>query len=445
MTIPVYKGIGYRANARAFFGDTLKFVLERQQELGHLYRIKLPWRRLYISSDPEVFREVLINQQRGFRKSAGYREMAIALGNGLLTSEGDFWLRQRRLIQPAFHRSALEKLYAVMRAETERHLDRLAARVVVDPIVDMTLWMSTVTADIALKTLFSSEGRLDNDLVSRQITETQEYVLWRIARPWMKPLFPLLPRHRRFKKVLASFDANVHTIIRERRQSGALHHDLLDLLLHARDEETGEDMSDNQLRDEIMTLYVAGHETSANALAWAVQSLTDHPLYLEKAAAEASSVISGATPDWEEWQRLIFNQQVADEVLRLYPPAHSIGREVIGDVQLYGEKLPGHSIVLLSIYALHRNADLWPDPHRFDPLRFEKGQVANRDKYAWLPFGAGPRLCIGARFAAMEIPLVLAALLKRFSLHALPDSTPRPTGLLTLKPMPAVMTRLEER
>jgi cytochrome P450 len=445
MPIPVYVGIGYRANARAFFGDTLRFVLDRQRELGHLYRIKLPWRRLYISSDPQVFREVLVNQQKAFRKSAAYREMAIALGNGLLTSEGDFWLRQRRLIQPAFHRTALEKLYRIMQSETERHLELLATRVAHDPVIDISLWMSSVTADIALKTLFSSEGRLNNEEVSRQITETQSYVLWRIARPWMKPLFPFLPRHRRFKRIMASFDANVHDIIRERRQSGTLHHDLLDLLLHARDEDTGASMSDNQLRDEIMTLYVAGHETSANALAWAAQCLMDHPEAMARAVGEADVSFEGASPGWDAWQRLVYHQQVSDEVLRMYPPAHSIGREVAGEVSLYGEKIPRRSIVLLSIYALHRHADLWPDPHRFDPSRFDPDRVAARDKFAWLPFGAGPRLCIGARFASMEIPLILAALLKRFSLQPIAHPTPRPTGLLTLKPIPAVMARLKER
>lgn len=445
MAIPVYRGGGYRATAREFFQDSLGFVLRRQQELGDLYRIRLPFRRLYIGTDPAFFQEVLVNRQRQCRKSPAYREMGIALGQGLLTSEGDFWLRQRRLMQPAFHRTALEKLYAVMRAETEAWLDDLAARVRRDPVVDLSQEMMRLTSEIALRTLFSTGSLRDSREVAAEILRTQAYVLWRVERPWLQRFFPLLPGYWRFRRDIRKFDHTVYALIRERRASGELRQDLLDLLLHARDADSGEGMSDRQLRDEIITLYVAGHDTSANTLAWACQLLMDHPDIGETLRQEALAGYDGPTPDAGTWPGLGMARRITDETLRLYPPAHAIGREVVQPFDWQGETLRRGDILLLSIYGLHRHPGLWTEPDRFLPERFGTEASEGRHKYAFLPFGAGPRLCIGAQFALQEIPLILSALFRRFRLEPLPGIAPRPTGLLTLKPLPAVMARLVER
>lgn len=445
MAIPVYQGGGIRATAREFFQDSLGFVLRRQRELGDLYRIRLPFRRLFISTDPALFQEVLVNRQRQLRKSPAYREMGIALARGLLTSEGDFWLRQRRLMQPAFHRSALEKLYAVMRSETEAWLDDLAARVRRDPVVDLSQEMMRLTSDIALRTLFSTGALRDSREVAAEILRTQAYVLWRVERPWMQPFFPLLPGYWRFRRDIRRFNRTVYDLIRRRRESGELQQDLLDLLLHARDADSGEGMNDRQLRDEIITLYVAGHDTSANTLAWACQLLMDHPGTGEALAEEARTGYAGATPDATTWPTLGLARLITDETLRLYPPAHAIGREVVQPFDWKGETFTRGDILLLSIYGLHRHPGLWAEPDRFLPERFSALASEGRHKYAFLPFGAGPRLCIGAQFALQEIPLILSALFRRFRLEPLPGEAPRPTGLLTLKPLPAVRARLQER
>lgn len=445
MPIPVYRGKGYRADAKAFFQDTLSFMSARQKELGPFYRIRIPWRRLYIASDPDIFQEVLVRQNKKFRKSAAYRQMGVALGQGLLVSEGDFWRQQRRLIQPAFHKQALERLYQTMRDRTEVMLDRTERDLQQDKEVDLSLWMSSLTSDIALKTMFTAESDRDSKEVARQITDTQAYVLYRIANPWYAPIFPLMPAHWKFRKDMRDFDKTIYGLIRERRNSGEIHHDLLDLLLHAIDEDTGKAMSDQQLRDELITLYVAGHETSANALAWACQCLLDSPEWLGALREEADRVMAGDTPTYDEWHQLDLTRRFCDEVLRLYPPAHSIGREVLTPITLYDEVIPKGSIILLSIFALHRNPDFWTHPEILDPDRFLPEAVAARSKFAWLPFGAGPRLCIGMRFAQLEIPLILASMVKRFNLAATDGPHPVPSGMLTLKPLPGVRARVSSR
>jgi cytochrome P450 len=445
MAIKVYQGKGYWQNGQAFFSDTLEFVLKRQAELGSFYRLPLPFRRLYICSDPSIIQEVLVTKQKHFRKSIAYREMRIALGNGLLTSEGDFWLRQRRLIQPAFHRTALEKLYLTMQSVTASWLDRLAEEIKVEPIVDMANWMTHLTAEIALKTLFSSDKNQDNPDAARQIADAQAYVLWRVSRPWLKPIFPLLPRHWKFKRDMGLFDASVYAMIKERRETALTHHDLLDLLLHAKDEETGAFMADDQIRDEVLTLYVAGHDTSSNALSWACHCLANNPDSLDRLLTEVSYAFPDATPTYTELQQLTFTKMVTDEILRLYPPAHGIGREVAQPVAIADEVLESGSVIFMSLFALHRNPDFWDNPGQFNPDRFSSDHSSNRPKYAYLPFGAGPRMCIGMQFALQEIPLILASFVRRFHMEPVPGETTNPEALLTLKPMPGVRVRLSLR
>ncbi len=445
MAIKVYKGKGYWQNGKAFFSNTLDFVLKRQAELGSFYQLPLPFRSLYVCSDPLIIQEVLVSKQKHFRKSIAYREMRIALGNGLLTSEGEFWLRQRRLMQPAFHRTALEKLYCTMQNVTALWLDRLAEEIKVEPVVDIAAWMTNLTADIALKTLFSSEKNQQNPDAARQIADAQAYVLWRVSRPWLKPFFPLLPRHWKFKRDIGLFDASVYAMIKERRSTSIIHHDLLDLLLHAKDEETGASMSDNQIRDEVLTLYVAGHDTSSNALAWACHCLVNNPDSLTRLHQEVAKAFTQSTPSFATLQQLTFSRMVTDEILRLYPPAHAIGREVSQPVTIGSETLKPGSIVFMSLYALHRNPEYWENPGQFIPDRFSPDQLSGRPKYVYLPFGAGPRQCIGMQFALQEIPLILAAFVKRFHIEPVPGEHVKEEALLTLKPMPGVRIRLIPR
>lgn len=445
MQVPRYRRKGLGGAGRVFFRDPLDFVLRRQAELGPIYRIRIPFRDLYICSHPDLIREVLVDRNRLFRKSVAYREMRIALGNGLLISEGDLWLRQRRLMQPAFHRTALANLYHTMREEIEGWLDHIAPPSFGEARRDMLPEMTALASSIAMKTLFSTGDRTHNERAARQITDAQAYILWRLSRPWLTPFFRFLPRHRRFLKDMVDFDTMVYDLIAERRLSGEHRNDLLDLLLHARDEETGEPMDDRQLRDEVLTLYVAGHETSANVLAWACHLLATHPDWQERLAEEARLGFQGPTPSWEELQGMPLVRQVTEETLRLYPAAHAIGREAREDMDLAGLALKKGNIMFMSVYALHRNPALWESPHEFRPERFSEAAVAGRHKFAYLPFGAGPRLCIGAQFALQEIPLALASLVRRYRLEAIPGETATPTGLLTLKPHPGVRVRLVER
>ena len=440
MSIPVYQTGGMRRTAQAFFRDTLQFTLDRQADTGRFYRLRIPVYRLYVASDPAIMDEVLVRQKKAFRKSPAYRELRLALGEGLLTSEGELWRQQRRLVQPAFHRTALIRLYEIMRAETARWIDRLHHRVQQEPNINLSAEMMQLASDIALKTLFSSDRLLEPDRLARQIHESQSYLLWRVAHPLWRPFFPFLRRHRRFQRELADLDATIYQLITQRRQSGTHPGDLLDLLMSAEEEGSGQRMSDRQLRDEIVTLYVAGHETSANALAWAGYLLSHHREVQDQLVHEVQQGLAEATPTQEELRSLTWTHQVSQEVLRLYPPAHAIGRQTTERVVLDTEILKPGSITFLAIYAMHRDPAWWPDPHRFDPARFSRSPR----KGTYLPFGAGPRMCVGAQFAQLEIPLVLSSLARHFEIIPVEQSI-RPTGLITLKPDPPIRVRLRPR
>jgi cytochrome P450 len=443
--IPVFKGKNPLLPGAEFIRNPFEFTIQHGDEMGDFYQVPFIFRKLFVSHNPEVISHVLQKNQKNYVKSVAYRHLKLALGNGLVTSEGDFWRRQRRLAQPAFYKTQLEELYKKMTAVADRFFAGLAQKTPNGAVLDISKEMMAVTADIVLKTLFSAENPGDMSEMYRIMIDAQDYIIFRITRPHLIPLGYLNGRHRRFKKDMEWFDSYIRTLIEERRAQPDPPADLLTMLLQTRDEDTGETMTDQQLRDEAVTLFAAGHETSSNALAWTLYLLAQHPGILRKLRHEVEEVIGDRPPSFEELRSLTYTMQVIQEGMRLYPPAFAIGRQPLEDDVIMGQKIPAGSIVFLSIGALHRDKKFWDKPHDFYPEHFDAEQVKERPRMAYMPFGAGPRMCIGNHFALMEMQLLLTMIVKDFDFELIQDHPVEPEPMITLKPRHGIRMKISSR
>jgi cytochrome P450 len=307
--------------------------------------------------------------------------------------------------------------------------------------------------DMVGMALLGSDLGADAAQVREAVKVGQEHVNWRITHLFSLPERYPTPRNRRFHQALRTLDNVVYSIIDRRREvpasperaEGASGHDLLTLLLEARDDETGEGMTDDQVRDEVMTIFLAGHETTANALAWAWHLLSSHPEIEEHLHQEVDSVLSGRSPGFGDIAHLKYTRMVIDETLRLFPPVWAIARFPVRNDEAGGYGIPAYSQVILSPYVTHRHADFWEEPERFDPERFLPDRIAQRPKYAYFPFGGGPRMCIGSEFALMEGVLALATIAGQYRLRPVPNHKVEPEPLITLRPKGGLPMYIEPR
>ena len=398
----------------------------------------------YMLSDPALIKHVLQDNYRNYHKSPLYARLKESLGEGLVTSEDSLWLRQRRLAQPAFHRDRLEAMLGAMNDAIETTLERWERAADEGRTIDLVADMMDLTQRIIVRTMFSTElgsaALVLNrtwPIINQRIGET----LWATALETQLPL----PANIRFHKAVRELDAVVYQIIRDRRRGGSDGPDLLSMFLSARDEETGERMTDRQLRDEVMTMLLAGHETTSLALSWTYFALAEHPEIVDRIAREAADVLDGAWPTMAHIERLSYTRMVVQEVLRLYPPAWGFSRVALNDDQIGGYRVHAGSIVFMIPFVLHRRPELWPDPQRFDPDRFSADRVASRPKFAYLPFGGGPRQCIGNQFAMTEASLILARTLRNYRVELVRHQRIEARPLITLRPHPTIRARIERR
>ncbi|MBI2688903.1 MAG: cytochrome P450 [Acidobacteria bacterium] len=425
----------------AFRADSLGFLTKCSAEFGDLCYFRAGHQHMYYVNSPALVQEVLVTKNPHFMKSRILQRAKSLLGEGLLTNEGASHLRQRRLVQPAFHRDRLIRYAGDMSAlalRSHRRYDDGA-------VVDIDREMMRLTLSIVGRTLFSAE--VEEDAVS--VGEAMNALI--AMMPVL--MFPLsqylqylpLPFMRRFQKAGETLDATIYRIIGERRGSGEDTGDLLSMLLLARDAEgdnTG--MTDKQVRDETLTLFVAGHETTATALTWAWYLLAQHPDVEARMHGEIDEVLGGREPTFDDVPRLSYTDHIFAETIRLYPPAWAIGRMATTDLELGGYTVPRKSIVLLSPYTMHRSAKWWPEPGRFLPERWAADDP-DRPKFAYYPFGGGPRLCIGERFAWMEGVLILAALARKWKFRRIDNKPVELAPLLTLRPKGGLKLRAEAR
>ncbi len=422
--------------------------LDAAQRFGEVVYFRIGPRRGYLITNPADVRHVLQDNARNYHKSPLYDKLRMSLGNGLLTSDGDFWLRQRRIAQPAFRRNRIAALAGVM-AEAARDVvaqwETIAAG---GRAVDIDEEMMRLTRTVVLRALLGTNlgpfaARIDEawTIINQHIGES----FWSLGITDNWPT----PKNRRFQAARALLRAAVeHAISERRREPSRDANDLLSMLLEARDEETGESMTDEQVRVEVTTFLLAGQETTSLALTWTWYLLSQHADVQRRLEEEVDAALDGRSPEYADLVKLPYTRMVIDEALRVYPPAWGFSRQALADDELGGYRLPRGWLAFVVPYVLHRLPAYWPDADVFDPSRFSAEDTAARPKFVYLPFGAGPRQCIGNQFALVEAHLVVATLAQRFRLHLAPGHRVEPWPLITLRPrfgMPMLIERRSAR
>ena len=443
---PGPQGHWFWGSLRERRSESLPFLLRMHREYGDVAQWRMgPVNRVLSLVNPEHVKHVLVEHVGQYTKGVGAQRLSAMLGNGLLTSEGDFWKRQRRLAQPAFHLERLVPLVRVMEEEGRHMLERWRTRPDPSAPLDLAQEMARTTLSIASRALFSTQVMDEADRVLPALTVAQQEVNGRVLSLLPLPLGLPTPGNRAFVRARQTLDAVVFDIIARRRSGETSGQDLLAMLMEARDADTGEGMTDGQLRDELMTLFIAGYETTANALAWTWSLLSEHPEVEEQARAEVAQVLGERVPTAEDVPRLRYLSQVLEESMRLHPPAWVLVRQALEDDVLDGFRIPANPrlIVAISPWVIHRQPSLWPEPERFDPERFSPERSAGRPRLAYLPFGAGQRHCIGQRFAMMEMVLLLAQVLRRYRLRRVPGWRAEQEPLVALRPKGGVPMHLD--
>jgi cytochrome P450 len=418
--------------------DSLRIYDELARTYGDICTVRLGRRTPVFIFNPAYIEQVLVVQHEKFEKGIALRGMKRLFGNGLLTSEGDFWRRQRRLAQPAFHRSHISSYGATMVDLALRHI----AGWRVGETRDVADEMMRLTMDIVVKLLFGTKVDAESLAVSKCVDTIARHEMSRflIPIPYSWPT----PANYRANRAYRHLDEIIFGIIDERRATGEDRGDLLSTLIHARDED-GSSMSPQQLRDEVTTLFLAGHETTALTLAWSWYLLAEHPAAEARLLDELRSVLGGRPPAVEDLPRLPFTDAVVREALRLYPPAYIIGRLSIAPFELAGYSFPPGTGVAMVPWVMHREARYFDAPLEFRPERWLDGLADRLPAYVYFPFGGGPRRCIGQGFAQMEAALLLATIAPRFRFQLVPGFKVELQPLVTLRPKHGIRATIEPR
>jgi cytochrome P450 len=420
-------------NAPEMSAGALDFIVRARRDCGDIVRLRFPFIRAYLVAHPDDIKRVVQDNHDNYtKKNIDYRLLKGGLGEGLLTSDGPYWLSQRRLIQPIFHRERITQLGALMAQAAARLAEDWQARAHSREPFDAAAEMTRVTLAIVSRALFSVDVTQHAKVIGESLTTLNEA----IAQAGLSGLFPILPtrNNRRIRAAKRALDAVIWKIIGERRASADRPDDLLSLLLSARDSETGQGLSDVQVRDEVATFLLAGHETTANALAWTWYLLGKNPAAEEKLHAELAATLGGRTPNAGDLPRLKYAAMVIDESMRLYPPAWAFSRANIDHDELSGYRIKRGSLIYISQYLTHRHPEFWEEPERFEPERFLPERAAARPKYAYFPFGGVPRACIGNQFALTEAAIVLCTLAQRYRLKLVAEHPVQTQALVTLRP-----------
>jgi cytochrome P450 len=423
--------------------DALGLLTLLARDYGDLVRVRLGLTPSVLVSHPQLIEEVLVTRNHDYRKHLGARRLGSLLGNGLLLSEGDFWLRQRRLMQPAFHRQRVLGLGQTMVSIAAGALDEWHD----GDIRDITREMTEITLQIAARTLFGSNVGADITRIRASSFAMTEHFRSRLfSLMILLPDWVPTPGNLRYGRAVGDLNALVLRIIRERRAGSTNAEDLLGMLVAARDE-AGQGMTDKQLRDEVMTLILAGHDTTALALNWALVLLAQHPSVAERVQQEVDEVLAARPPSTDDLPRLRYLEHVVTETLRLYPTAWVIGREAVRDTTIGGQRVAKRTTVLMSPWVVQRDARYFEDPDAFRPERWADGSLLRRlPRFAYAPFGGGQRVCIGSTFAQVEAMLLLASITQRFRLSLLhPDMPIEPLPVVTLRPRRPVQMRVAKR
>jgi cytochrome P450 len=438
-----------RITDNPIFGSILRYredrfgFLKALAERGEIVRARMGAFPLLLVTSAEIAHEALVEKDADFVKGFGLSLFGRPLlGNGLLSSEGDFHRRQRKLMAPAFVQKRIAAYATEISARTEVAQGGWAD----GASVDVAEAMMRLTLEIVGKTLFDAEFGSDAAEIGDALTQAMEHIIGSLnALVPIPPTWPT-PRNRRNQEAIARLDQIVYRVIREHREDRLDRGDFLSMLLLAQDEDDGSVMTDKQVRDEAMTIVLAGHETTANALAWTFYLLAQHPTVRARLEREVDAALGGRSPTLADLPKLPYALQVIKEAMRLYPPAYVFARRPVRDVTLGGHAVTKGQMVLFNVAGMHRVARYYPEPHRFDPDRFTPAAEKALPRQAYMPFGAGSRVCIGNHFALMESQLVLATLTQRLRFDPLPGARSVDTeSLVTLRPRGGLPMRVHRR
>jgi len=414
--------------------DPLAFVSGLARDYGDSVLVRMGPVHFYMFFHPDAVKHVLQENHQNYVKGPIIGRVKVLIGEGLFTSEGSFWRRQRRLAQPAFHRDRIAGLVDTMVRCTAERLDGWAPRAAERTPFDVAEEMSALTLTIVGRALFGRDLSGEAAAAGRALGVTLEIAAERAMSYAVLPLAIPTARNRAFRRARRVLDDLVYQMIDARRQGGGEAGDLLSMLMAARDEETGEGMTRRQLRDEVMTFFLAGHETTAVALSWTWSLLANHSDVVERLRREVADALGTRSPTIADLPNLPLCRQVVEEAMRLYPPVWGVGRQALKEDTVGGYRIPAGAILSLSPWVTHRHSAIWADPDRFDPDRFAPDQVRSRPKHAYFPFSSGPRLCIGETFALVEAQIVVAMMMQRYALALPAGAMVVPEPHLTLRP-----------
>jgi cytochrome P450 len=422
--------------------DMLRYNEKLEKVYGDTYQIDLAYLQLYVTSNPDLIKQILQTNHKNYVKSLAYDKLKMGLGNGLVTSEGDYWRKQRRLSQPVFYKNNLENLFVDMGRTTTEFLNTMEQ--LRGSELDISKLMMEITATIVLRSLFNVEESQSLDKIYESVEVMQRYIIKHVQSPIFSPLYYLTSSHQEFKMSMKNMDDLVYGMMHERRESGEKKADLLQMLMDVEDADTGEKMTDLQLRDELITLFSAGHETSANTLGWTFYMLAQHPEIVEKIRAEVNRILPNKEmPTFEQLREMTYTEQVINEGMRLFPPAWVIGRRALEDDEFEGFEIKKDVNILCEIYLMQRSEKLWDKPDEFNPDRFSAEAVKARPRHHFVPFGAGPRMCIGNHFAMMEMQLLMATIVQRFDFSVVESHKVELDALITLRPKYGIKLKIK--
>lgn len=433
-----------------FLRDPFGFLMQSRETHGDVYTLNLGFMKMVICNHPRHAQHLLRDHAYNYTKGGAlWQSIRSLVGNGLVVSEGDFWLRQRRLMQPQFHRRRLAGLTNLMVAAIQEALDTWETASTSGQPLSLAPALSQLTMRVVVKTLFGTAlSAQELDKVAQDMAFAINYVFVDAARQVLPSWLPL-PGKRRYQQAIDRFDKVVYRIIAQGRQTQATadhaENHLLAMLLDMVDAETGAQMDDRQLRDEVATLFLAGYETTSIALTWVFAYLTQYPAVMQKAQHEVDSVLQGKTPTFADLPNLPYTRMVLQEVMRIRPPSYWTPRTAVANDEMDGYTIPAGANMVSFTYAIHHHPEAWPNPEQFDPERFTAENSAGRHLFAWIPFGAGPRLCIGRDFALMEGQLALVMALQRYALTSVQAALPSLSLASTLRPKGGVTVKLTKR
>jgi cytochrome P450 len=438
---PGPKGGYFSGSTSQFRRDQLGFYASCARDYGDVVGTRMGPYRVLLLYHPDAIEELLVARNRDFIKSPGVRLLRPLLGDGLLLSENETWLRQRRLIQPAFHRQRVAGYGDVMTRLAERYISGWKP----GDVVDVHAEMMALTQAIVAKTLFDADVSGDaHDAIQAAKVLAEDFGA-RLKSFRLIPYWLPTPRNLRSRRAVRRLDAVVHRIIAARQQSQEDRGDLLSMLVQARDADDGSRMTAQQLRDEVMTIFMAGHETTAVALSWTWYLLAQHPDVDARLAAEVQQVLRDRPASAADLPRLKYVEAIVTEAMRLYPPAYGLGRQAVRATEVAGHAIAASDIVIVPTWVVHRDPRWFDEPEAFRPERWEGNLAQRLPRYAYFPFGGGPRQCIGNGFAMMEAILIVATIAQRFRLSLVPGQRITPAPYVTVRPEPGIRVRLDRR